>query len=192
MYVLCDFKISEIEKQVYLASFIVSGSDFSLIYTKTYTIPVHVKCDNKHCENLQKRTTKISATFIWDIRMGAVRVVSEILFAPPLVARAKLVGPVFSVFSISRLLSPQSDANVTLPVSVVSASVCKMSQKPALSSEKSWKDLQEYYDKSGKSLVIKELFAKDPNRFSKFRWGVVCRVDIGVTFGVFELIWIFL
>jgi len=30
--------------------------------------------------------------------------------------------------------------------------------------------LQEYYDKQGKDLNIKDLFVKDPKRFSKYRW----------------------
>jgi glucose-6-phosphate isomerase len=32
----------------------------------------------------------------------------------------------------------------------------------------SWQKLQQQYDSEGKSLVMKDLFAKDPSRFEKF------------------------
>lgn len=105
------------------------------------------------------------------MRLYHTRTLHEILLAPPLSARAK-VGPILCItlFSVSRLLSPQSRvANVTLVVSAASATFVDMSQRPALTSEKTWKDLKDYYDKSGKCLVIKELFEKDPDRFKKFR-----------------------
>jgi len=41
---------------------------------------------------------------------------------------------------------------------------------PPLNQEPTFQKLQEYYDKQGKDLNIKDLFVKDPKRFSKYRW----------------------
>nr|ARI45055.1 glucose-6-phosphate isomerase [Leptinotarsa decemlineata] len=43
-----------------------------------------------------------------------------------------------------------------------------MDEKPFLTTTCAWQTLQEYYNKSGNDLVIKDLFAQDPNRFNKF------------------------
>lgn len=45
-----------------------------------------------------------------------------------------------------------------------------MEPQKFLTSEPAWEKLQEYFNQSGKNLVIKELFAKDSNRFNKFRY----------------------
>lgn len=45
-----------------------------------------------------------------------------------------------------------------------------MESKPHLTSEPIWQKIQQYYDAKGRNLVIKELFASDPQRFNKLRW----------------------
>ena len=45
-----------------------------------------------------------------------------------------------------------------------------MEAKPDLTDEKSWKALREYYELKGKCLIIKDLFASDPDRFKNFRY----------------------
>ncbi|CAH1116714.1 unnamed protein product [Phaedon cochleariae] len=44
----------------------------------------------------------------------------------------------------------------------------EMEAKQFLTSTTAWQNLQDYYNKNGKGLVIKELFAQDPNRFDKY------------------------
>jgi glucose-6-phosphate isomerase len=38
-----------------------------------------------------------------------------------------------------------------------------------LTSEPTWQQLQDFYDKNSSKLVIKDLFEQDPNRFKNFR-----------------------
>lgn len=40
---------------------------------------------------------------------------------------------------------------------------------PALNQEPTFKKLQEFYNANNKDLVIKDLFASDPKRFSRYR-----------------------
>lgn len=47
--------------------------------------------------------------------------------------------------------------------------LCVMLQRPQLTSEPAWQQIQEYYNKNGNKLIIKDLFAKDPKRYNKFR-----------------------
>lgn len=47
--------------------------------------------------------------------------------------------------------------------------VAAMEAKKFLTSEPAWQKLQDYYNQTGKNLVIKDLFAKDANRFNKYR-----------------------
>ncbi|KAJ8941360.1 hypothetical protein NQ314_010423 [Rhamnusium bicolor] len=49
----------------------------------------------------------------------------------------------------------------------------EMEAKPYLTSETAWQNIQAYYNKNGKDLVIKDLFAQDPSRFDKFRFGTI-------------------
>lgn len=44
-----------------------------------------------------------------------------------------------------------------------------MFKRPQLTSEPTWQQIQEYYNKNGNKLIIKDLFANDRNRFNKFR-----------------------
>lgn len=44
-----------------------------------------------------------------------------------------------------------------------------MEPKKILTSEPTWQKLQDYYNQTGKNLVIKNLFAQDANRFNKYR-----------------------
>lgn len=44
-----------------------------------------------------------------------------------------------------------------------------METKPRLTSETIWQKLQQFYDTKGKNLIIKDLFAADPERFKKLR-----------------------
>lgn len=125
-----------------------------------------ISLQSRYFSNEKLKIVSSTAT----MRFTYAHSLSKILLAPPLSARAKLRSVFcFSIFSASRLLSPQSGPNVTFTVTAKCATSDTMSQKPALTSEQTWKDLQEYYDSSGKCLVIKDLFAKDSNRFCKFR-----------------------
>lgn len=44
-----------------------------------------------------------------------------------------------------------------------------MEAKSFLTSDSTWQSLQDYYNKNGNNLVIKNLFAADPDRFNKYR-----------------------
>lgn len=44
-----------------------------------------------------------------------------------------------------------------------------METKTNLTSEPIWQQIKNYYESTGKNLVIKDLFANDPQRFEKFR-----------------------
>ena len=41
--------------------------------------------------------------------------------------------------------------------------------RPQLTSEPAYKALQDYFNKNGSSLIMRDMFKADPNRFSKFR-----------------------
>ncbi|XP_060533502.1 glucose-6-phosphate isomerase [Cylas formicarius] len=43
-----------------------------------------------------------------------------------------------------------------------------MESKQYLTSEAAWQKIQDYYNNKGRNLIIKDLFANDPNRFQKF------------------------
>lgn len=45
-----------------------------------------------------------------------------------------------------------------------------MEPQKFLTSEPAWQKLQDYFNETGKNLVIKDLFAQDTNRFNKFRY----------------------
>jgi hypothetical protein len=40
--------------------------------------------------------------------------------------------------------------------------------RPALKTQQSWKNLQEFFDKNGKSINMLDMFKADPERFKKF------------------------
>lgn len=44
-----------------------------------------------------------------------------------------------------------------------------MEGKKFLTSDPAWQKLQDYYNQTGKNLVIKDLFKNDANRFNKYR-----------------------
>lgn len=44
-----------------------------------------------------------------------------------------------------------------------------MDGRPKLVDEPAWKKLLDYFNKNGENINIMELFAKDPNRFEKYR-----------------------
>lgn len=62
----------------------------------------------------------------------------------------------------------RSDGTRTL-VSVVPGSSIEMDSKPFLTSEDTWQKLNQYYDQTGKNIVIKDLFSTDADRFKKYR-----------------------
>lgn len=68
-------------------------------------------------------------------------------------------------------LGPQCRARTQdgLSTSLPITAVAEMDPKPFLTSEPAWLKLKEYYEQNGKKIVIKDEFAKNSNRFDKFR-----------------------
>lgn len=62
--------------------------------------------------------------------------------------------------------------------------------KPLLTAEPVWQQLQKYYNENGAKINIKELFEQDDKRFDKFRWvhAMVCAicVQLSTVFAVAE------
>jgi hypothetical protein len=44
-----------------------------------------------------------------------------------------------------------------------------MSGKPLITTNETWQKIQSFFNENGAKLNIKDLFAKDPARFDKFR-----------------------
>jgi hypothetical protein len=44
-----------------------------------------------------------------------------------------------------------------------------MPGKPLVTADAAWQKIQSFYNENGAKLNIKDLFAKDPTRFDKFR-----------------------
>lgn len=43
-------------------------------------------------------------------------------------------------------------------------------QRPLLSAESAWKDLQQYYDENGSKINMAQMFKEDDKRFQKYRF----------------------